>query len=276
MKPTLRLGSRGSHVAALQQLLNVATPPTTAPLTPDGAFGPLTLGRVRQVQHHLKLVADGIVGPLTWTALEALNAVPGSPSPPPAPGPGPGTSDAKRLAIVKKARTELTMHGSSVRAKSPGGKDPATGRTLRAGHDRLFEYFRLTSPAPGKPGSTYWGDDQVRILWKPGQLSPMPHWCGIFALWVVKAAGLPVGTWKMGHGINAVSGFKQVFTPRPGDIVVKAIPFQHHAVVEKVEVVGGATWIHSIDGNSGMDSRITANRHPASHWSHIFSVSQLA
>jgi hypothetical protein len=46
--------------------------------------------------------------------------------------------------------------------------------------------------------------------------------------------------------------------------------------VENVEVVGGQTWIHTIDGNSGFDSTITANKHTASHWTHIFSVSELA
>lgn len=273
MKPTLRLGSRGPYVSTLQQLLNAAPPPGAPKLVPDGAFGPKTLSRARQVQQLLGLFVDGVVGPMTWAALEKLTT-PGAA--PPATPPPPATTDARRLAIANKARGEFAAHGGSVHAKAAGGKDPVTGRTLRAGHDRLLEYFRLTSPDPKKPGSTYWGDDQVRILWKPGQLDPMPHWCGIFALWVVKTTGLQVGTWKMGHGINAVSGFKQVFTPRPGDIVVRAQPFQHHAIVEKVETVGGQTWIHTIDGNSGFDSTITSNRNPASHWSHIFSVSQLA
>jgi hypothetical protein len=215
---------------------------------------------------------------MTWAALEALGktAVGAPPLPPPPAPPGPGAGGGKRPAIASKARAEFVAQATRVHAKVPGGKDLATGRNLRAGHDRLLEYFVLTSPDPKKPGSTYWGDDAVRILWKLGELAPMPHWCGIFALWVVKSTGLQVGTWKMGHGINAVAGFKQVFTPQPGDIVVKAQPFQHHAVVEKVEIVGGQTLIHTIDGNSGTDSTITSNKHPASHWTHIFSVSQLS
>lgn len=273
MNPTLRVGSRGPAVSTLQQLLNASPPPAAAKLAPDGAFGPKTLARVRQVQQLLGLLVDGIVGPMTWMALEALGKVTGGVAPP---APPPPAADSRRLAIAKRARAEFLAHGAAVHAKNAGGKEPSSGRTLRAGHDRLLEYFRTTSPDPKKPGSTYWGDDNVRYLWKPGELSPMPHWCGIFALWVVKSTGMSVGTWKMGHGINAVSGFKQVFSPRPGDVVAKAQPFQHHAVVEKVETLGGQTWIHTIDGNSGMDSTITENRHPASHWTHIFSVSQLA
>jgi hypothetical protein len=271
MNATLRVGSRGPGVVSLQQLLNTAPPPGAVKLVPDGAFGPRTLGRVRQAQQLLGLLVDGIVGPMTWAALEALGKATGGATPVPPPLP-----DARRLAIATKARAELTAHGVRVHAKAAGGKDPTTGRTLRAGHDRLLDYFRLTSPDPKKPGSTYWGDDAVKFLGKAGERKPMPHWCGIFALWVVKSTGRHVGTWKMGHGINAVTGFKQVTVARAGDIVVKAQPFQHHAIVEKIELIGGQSWIHSIDGNSGFDSTITSNKHPASHWSHVFSVTELA
>ena len=59
-RPTVRLGSRGADVAALQQLLGLAA---------DGIFGPVTLKAVIRFQAQAGLAADGIVGPLTWSAL---------------------------------------------------------------------------------------------------------------------------------------------------------------------------------------------------------------
>lgn len=60
MATTIRKGSRGSEVAALQRQLN---------LIPDGIFGPITDEAVRQFQKSHSLQADGIVGPQTWAAL---------------------------------------------------------------------------------------------------------------------------------------------------------------------------------------------------------------
>ncbi|QLC24688.1 N-acetylmuramoyl-L-alanine amidase [Parasphingopyxis algicola] len=59
--PTVRRGSRGAPVEALQTILG---------LEPDGIFGPLTEAAVREFQREHDLVPDGIVGPLTWAALD--------------------------------------------------------------------------------------------------------------------------------------------------------------------------------------------------------------
>lgn len=59
--PTLRRGSRGEAVKRLQSKLKISPP--------DGVFGPMTEARVRQLQREKGLVADGIVGPLSWSAL---------------------------------------------------------------------------------------------------------------------------------------------------------------------------------------------------------------
>jgi peptidoglycan hydrolase-like protein with peptidoglycan-binding domain len=58
---TLRQGSRGVAVVALQRALRV---------TPDGAFGPITLAAVKAVQTHARLAATGVVSGLTWVAVE--------------------------------------------------------------------------------------------------------------------------------------------------------------------------------------------------------------
>lgn len=68
--PTIKRGSTGLHVAYCQNLLN-HRPPIHQLLWVDGIFGPKTDARVRQYQSTKQLGADGIVGPLTWAALEA-------------------------------------------------------------------------------------------------------------------------------------------------------------------------------------------------------------
>ncbi len=67
--PVIRRGSTGSSVSYCQNLLNARIP--VQPLWVDGIFGPLTDTRVRQFQASKGLVVDGIVGPMTWAALEA-------------------------------------------------------------------------------------------------------------------------------------------------------------------------------------------------------------
>ncbi|MBP1743725.1 MAG: fused Zn-dependent amidase/peptidase/peptodoglycan-binding protein [Firmicutes bacterium] len=62
---TLRYGSTGESVRALQQQLNSFG----YSLTADGIFGSITLSAVKSFQASKGLAADGIVGPLTWGAL---------------------------------------------------------------------------------------------------------------------------------------------------------------------------------------------------------------
>lgn len=68
--PTLRRGAPFSlrlHVKALQQALNA----DGAALVADGKFGPMTESAVREFQTANGLDVDGVVGSLTWAALEA-------------------------------------------------------------------------------------------------------------------------------------------------------------------------------------------------------------
>ena len=68
--PTIRKGSNGLSVAYCQNLLN-ARLPDRPPLWVDGIFGPKTDARVRKFQRMRRLNPDGVVGPMTWGALEA-------------------------------------------------------------------------------------------------------------------------------------------------------------------------------------------------------------
>ncbi|NCC26570.1 MAG: peptidoglycan-binding protein [Gammaproteobacteria bacterium] len=68
--PTIKSGSRGPYVSYCQNLLNVRLH-GQACLWVDGIFGPKTDAAVRHYQGFNRLERDGVVGPLTWGALEA-------------------------------------------------------------------------------------------------------------------------------------------------------------------------------------------------------------
>lgn len=62
-RPTLRRGNSGELVRIVQARCGIDA---------DGVFGPLTEAAVRRFQREHALVPDGIVGPRTWAALDAM------------------------------------------------------------------------------------------------------------------------------------------------------------------------------------------------------------
>ena len=66
--PQLQQGADRPAVRELQQKLNAAL--IAPPLVPDGIFGPVTRQAVLAFQTSRGLVADGVVGPETWLALD--------------------------------------------------------------------------------------------------------------------------------------------------------------------------------------------------------------
>ena len=70
IRPTLRRNDSGEAVKDCQRLLNVALGGT---LAVDGKYGPATMQAVRDFQTTAGLKADGICGPLTWAALDAID-----------------------------------------------------------------------------------------------------------------------------------------------------------------------------------------------------------
>ena len=77
VKPILRKGSKGDNVRELQRDLNGLGYDCG---TADGVFGEKTKSAVEKFQSDHGLKADGIVGPLTWAAIdEALAEMPNEP-----------------------------------------------------------------------------------------------------------------------------------------------------------------------------------------------------
>ena len=68
-KPMLRKGSHGEYVTLLQTML-IQRGYSLEPYGADGQFGNKTLMAVQAFQRDNDLNPDGIVGPLTWAALE--------------------------------------------------------------------------------------------------------------------------------------------------------------------------------------------------------------
>jgi len=96
-------GSQGQDVADAQQLLNQhgAAPP----LVVDGIFGPKTRQATIEFQKSRGLAPDGIIGPLTWGALESGAPGPQPPGPQPQP---PGPQPVERW--TNEDRTMIATH----------------------------------------------------------------------------------------------------------------------------------------------------------------------
>ncbi len=67
MRQTIKLGSKGDDVKFLQQMLQISPA--------DGIFGVSTDKAVKEFQKSKNIKQDGIVGPYTWTKIEALSTI---------------------------------------------------------------------------------------------------------------------------------------------------------------------------------------------------------
>jgi peptidoglycan hydrolase-like protein with peptidoglycan-binding domain len=66
--PELKQGATGGPVKLLQAACN-NVPGTGADVSVDGNFGPATEAKLKRVQNHFKITADGVCGPVTWGKL---------------------------------------------------------------------------------------------------------------------------------------------------------------------------------------------------------------
>lgn len=109
--------------------------------------------------------------------------------------------------------------------------------------ERILEVAEGELGSKDEPG--YW----AAVL--PGA-PPFPKgvWCGAFVLWVLREAGVTDRTWKLGQGFLLTNqgheNFPIIRNPQPGDVAYFDQPFQHHAIVERVE----GDKVHLIAGNT--------------------------
>jgi uncharacterized protein (TIGR02594 family) len=145
---SLKLGSSGPAVRRLQMLLDSRLIPP-AHLQEDGVFGLNTETAVKRFQTQHALIADGVVGPITWTALRMKQSQTDPPKKhPPAPGQWQPPGDWMSIA-----EQELGVHENSL-----PGQDNV----------RILEYHQTTT--------LHATTDEV-------------PWCSSFVNWVMLKAG---------------------------------------------------------------------------------------
>jgi hypothetical protein len=117
------------------------------------------------------------------------------------------------------------------------------------GSPQVYAYWRDVLPPA-------WSDAQVKLYAKTKE------WCGGFALWCIRRAGLAQGTqWLDGIGFVGPAKLRRltiVETPLPGDVAITPVPFWHHAIVERCD----AATLVTIDGNQPDVRRKTRPRPP--------------
>lgn len=160
----LRKGSRGSEVERLQrELIRAGSLASGSPV--DGIFGRGTDAAVRAFQDRSGLVSDGVVGPATWSALEAANGLPE------APGPLPATLRAIEEAghpIYWRGDHHLFLFGFRSTERTANRFDDTLGVAYTVEGRWVVETFAGTTD----PG-TYWLEHPSRVegtaILVPGQ-----------------------------------------------------------------------------------------------------------
>src|SRR3989338_3163201 len=133
---TLKQGSSGSQVVALQQ--------TLGGLAEDGAFGPITKAAVMAFQSSRGLVADGVVGPMTGASLGGVASGGSYPA---------GCTSTSGYSTT--TGTKCDSGGSTLPAgcTSTSGFSPTTGMSCSGG----------SSPSPSGPLAGGAGDISLTL-----------------------------------------------------------------------------------------------------------------
>lgn len=241
---TVRYGSNNSYVKTVQQRLGG--------LAVDGVFGAQTLAKVKSFQSSHRLAADGIVGPLTWTA---LGGFPGSttPTPPPKSPPPPPKSPTPSCKVT------VLRYGSSgslvTSAQQKLGGISADGIFGAATLSRVKSFQRskglsvdgiigpatwgslggypcgTTTPTPPPPSSGGSTSSVVSIAEKylgipyvwGGSYPSQGFDCSGLTSYVYKQAGMYIPR----TASQQQSYMKRTSAPQPGDLVFFGSPAYH-------------------------------------------------
>ncbi len=191
-----------------------------------------------------------------------------------------------RKKIIEIAMTEATPlpYGKVTDLKTDG-----TGK--RAGWEVLKSYFDDAVQGWGPDRWKARGKILVGGVWKeissldgvqiPTYRVPQPSkpsgvsWCGIFATWVFKKAGLSDAAWIVGRGIVS-SRVKLVMSPNgfsEGDVVVLRGDEVHHAIVSEMpSYYCGDDSLQTINGNSGAQSIEVHRKFKAKNVAYYYKV----
>jgi len=266
-RPTLRFGSSGADVSLLQSALNQWVASRLPQLVPDGQFGPKTTSKVKEYQGFSKLVPDAIVGPKTWGMLEALIAQIVGMATPPA-----GNKNTSELgnSVVATAEAALAKWGWTL-ASQPNPSieriaaalcaDPTNPKRPRQGGMGLQKIFQDANAGGAYISRCPTITAQAVQKWQEMNAGEWRNsndlcaWCGIFCIYVYRAAGVNVpGGWAQ-HSKNVfddnvfhrITDYSAVF---PGCIgVVSGIKpggRNHHFIVTS----NANDRMESIDGNA--------------------------
>ncbi|MPZ74726.1 MAG: hypothetical protein GEU74_16185 [Nitriliruptorales bacterium] len=166
-RPTVRRGSSGEAAAMVQQKLNAAG--ETPSLVVDGQFGALSQAAARRFQTAQGLVADGVVGPLTWGRLDSVAAGGGrdaqgersvdagdaNPVGQPRAGtsihPTVGTGQTTSGPAVEELQEKLNLAGATPPVPVTGSYDAATSQAVTA-----FQTANNITPADGVANNATW------------------------------------------------------------------------------------------------------------------------
>jgi hypothetical protein len=250
----------------LQRALNVI-PSKQAKLAEDSQFGPKTRGRVMEFQGQKHVAQDGVVGPVTWGQLEPFvkqilqmvdQTLPVNPD-----------EEALRQRIVDVAKTSLATWGwgdsgpvvpdGSPRIAAARGFGPFVGdRCARQGGVALASIYAMAG-AGGSLCMTI-TSEMLNVYQQDPKKHPkrrdtinqkdIGSWCGIFATYCYRAAGLKVSWNEVKH---QMTDYFEIIGPtqaaRKGDIGVYDTSLNHHFLV--IEDAAPGKHVYSIDGNVG-------------------------
>ncbi|MFC5607338.1 peptidoglycan-binding domain-containing protein [Variovorax soli] len=290
-----------NDVVTIQSMLNNVPTGNGGPapkLEQDGKCGPLTVGAIRNFQWAQFKFADGRVdaGQRTLERLQSFDTG-GAPAPAPPPGggivpqvvippgfvptaPAPPPSGGGAVPIqagLSPLRRRICELALADALPQPAVSDLITamedGTRVRAGWRRLKQYFD-----EGVKGWTenHWKDkatlDGVRI---PGKRIPQGvgadgkprgiSWCGIFATWVVRSAGVET-KWTSGVGPSGLK-LRANRECKPGDICVMKGSEVHHFIPVSIDGDNMVT----VNGNSDNQAVLVKTR-PLSCLAYYYSV----
>ena len=265
-RPMIRYGARGEHVTVLQQALNLWPKSQVAKLEPDGIFGMKTRGKVLEFQRLEGTASDGIVGPNTWALLEPfIDALVES-------LPVPHGDEEAIGRILVAAESALTTFGwgtgpvvldpNSPRIAAAYCADPSRAERPRQGAWSLRSIFQIAGAPAAYHSRCLTITAAAEAKWQQAgaaatgwrNANDLPAWCGIFAYYVYRIAGIDLGGWvSHSDNIHVAKKFKQIHNPsqaHPGCIGVldgiRGGGRNHHFVVTGND----GNFIESIDGNA--------------------------